>query len=389
VTRNRLFTMQYLSIISFFLSMCLYGQALFSALPLYLTGVKGFSESMAGFVVSIFPYTAMLYRPLSVRTTTVVSYKKTILICLLLMAVSLYIVPFSNSILPLIIVRLITGVAICLGGVVSGIVLIKILPNDRFIEGIGYYSISTITMSFWGPAFARFFISIGGYSSFFNILSIILILNFFWCLFVKFPDNGRKERTSIPSNTKPWYESTVFPIVLVLGLIILAHSSISSFLPLYAQTNGIQSIPLFYILAGISMVSIRIKYSLTKKKGIDQSYLLLSTGLMAICLFLVLTFRSTYILIVTALVYGASLGYAQPVLISTALNISPPDRVNSATVTYYIAIDAGLAVGSMLWGFIGQYLEYYYVFLVSGSINVLALFLILHYRRTKVIVNYS
>ncbi len=379
--RGRLFTWQYLSILCVFLSMCVYGQSLLSSLSPYLTSMRGFTESMAGIVVSAFSYAAMLFRPFSARTVARFKKKLIFTLCLVVMAASLLLLPLYSALLPLIFIRVVSGVAVCLGGVVSGVTMVQILPEDCFMEGIGYYGISVTAMSFLGPALGRFLAGTFGYLLMFRVLFVIMLLNIVWSLTIRFPDEPEAKITADDPSVKPWGERPVVPIVAVLSLTVLGHSSVSSFLPMFANAGRIGEVTLFYLLAGLAMISVRLYYTFRQPVFSFGWLMYASMSALAACIFLVPAFESKAVMLVTAVVYGVALGIVQPMLIAAALNSSPPHRKNAATVTYYVAIDVGFAVGSMTWGFIGQYVSYGAVFAVGGCIDILALLLYLRLRK--------
>ncbi|MGI6686769.1 MAG: MFS transporter [Christensenellales bacterium] len=374
--KEKLFTTEYLCMLITFLAMCLYGQALFGILPVYFRELKGFSETLSGALVSLFPYSAMLFRPFSIRIIAFTSSKTIILLCLVTMLLSLFILPLTTSYYIIVVVRVLTGFAICLAGIASSIVMARILHESRFNEGIGYYSISTVTMSFFGPALARIIVASYGYNAVFIVLAFVLSLVTAWWSLSKTASENR-EQTHIQQAPvqKPWYEPRAIPYAAVLGLLMLSHSSVGSFLLLFAAKYNFEDVSLFYLLAGFSMVFVRIITSLMSVKFNSDKMVKMVLALIAACLMLILFMKSMLLLISISVIYGVSFGIAQPLLVSFVLKSSSSERLVAASATYYVAIDAGLAFGSLFWGFVAQYISYKAVFPISAGIVILALFL--------------
>lgn len=153
---------------------------------------------------------------------------------------------------------------------------------------------------------------------------------------------------------------------------VFAHSSIVSFLPIYAVQNNIENVEWFFILAAGGMIAVRLLLSICSSK-VNMNRLV-SYGFVAITLsVLTAGFVGNKLgLIILPIIYGLGLGAVQPVLISKALANCEFTRRGAATATYYTAYDLGFGIGAILWGIVAQNIGYSSVYYVAALFNVVA-----------------
>ncbi len=367
--KRRLFTRTYLTMVVLNLLMCLYGQSMMAALPVMLTG-DGYSEAMAGVAVSLFPFSSMLFRPFGAGLVRRGRHRSVLLVSLGMLCASGVVFPHLGA-LPLIYAtRVVQGFAICLLGITLGASVARSIPPDRFEEGMGYYSIGIPAMSFVGPAISRILVGEIGSASLMYLLSILMAMAVVLCV-VSGIDNQSQIAAREEKGRLRWLELASVPASLMLMLSVLAHSSVVSFLPLYADRCGLTGTVGFYLAAGVGILGIRAAVTLFRFTPPEKTALLGGYGTCVACMLLIPYFRGPVLPVVCGTLYGMSIGLIQPHFIAKALRAAPPDRREAATVTYYIGTDIGYALGGILWGLTAQHLGYGRVFPIPIAIEVL------------------
>lgn len=386
--KSRLFIRDYIYIIIINILVCTYGQVLLSAIPLYVNS-RGFSESVAGIVSSSFALATLFCRPFIGSLSDKLPRKSVVVCGLTSFAILSLLFNYASSISFMILLRSLQGIAMGLISTFLGTIVGDIIPKDRFDEGMGYYGIGVPAMSFLGPAIGFILLVDMGYNVMFILLTILMIVAVTLCLQVRYKKTeepaGTFEATQEHAGLLQKYivRSGIYPM-LILFLTVVSHSSIVSFLPIYVQRYSIYSITLFYVLAGISIIGIRLIFTIFKPKILDKTLVVIAMLSLVITMLSIRYLASTVLLATVAVLYGLALGIVQPYLISRVMNGCPPNRRGAATATYYLGFDMGFGIGGVLWGAVGQYISYLGVYYFAAGIDLAALILLFRLFRDDV-----
>lgn len=371
---SKLFTAAYCAMIALGLLNCLFGQSSMATIPVLLNS-RGISESLAAVLNMLFPFSCIFFRRYTVKIGSKVSCKWSVAFCFSMLLASNVIIDKITDMRWMIPIRIAQGLSICyIAGVLASLVA-ETVPEKRFDEGMGYFSIGIPAMSFLGPALSRILLARYGYSKMLYGLSVIMIVPILICCFCPIPDlRPSSANESGKSGKEAMIAWKAIPASLLLMCVSGAHTSIVSFLPLHAQKYNLNRTLFFYIAAGVGVFGIRIVTTVMKRRLPEGFFI--PAGLLA-CM-LVLTglpkTDNSVLYMIMGLLYGIAQGFLQPFFISCALQAVPTDQKSIATVTYYIFNDIGTVVFGMAWGYIAQYLDYYSVFIVAAAANMVVWF---------------
>ncbi|QQO10771.1 MFS transporter [Breznakiella homolactica] len=363
--KSPLFSKKYLMGISVNLMVCTFGQMLMCAMPLLIAG-GGHGIGYSGLAVSAFSFGAVLFRPITGWLASKLPGRKTVSFCLIFFSVSCLVLFCSPPLWLTIVFRAAQGIVMSIYGTIYGALVSYLIPSDRFQEGMGYYSIGVPAMSFLGPALGLVAIELAGE----RVMFLFLAFFTFAAAFICYRLDVRDEPVTPPL---PKGETNLFRITfageaffpsIMLMLVFVAHTSLVSFLSIFAASRGYEGTTTFYLLAGAGIIAVRLVFTMIPFRLNEQTLIIPALAALGVCTLVMAHLPQGIMLYCTALVYGCSLGIVQPGLIADAIGRSPPERRAAATATYYLALDLGAGVGGLLWAAVaraGGYIPVYYL----------------------------
>jgi len=253
------------------------------------------------------------------------------------------------------IIRLLHGIAYGLVSTAAATIVAKIIPPSRHGEGIGYYSMSAILATAFGPFIGILLIQHANFHMIFIVTTILAVINFAISVVVSDPAHKSRQTDKVKPakgfHISAFLEMRVMPISLIALIIGFAYSVILSFISLYAQELHLEQAASFYFLVYALTVLVSRPFSgrlLDARGGNFVMYPCLLIFMLAMFL-LSRTSHGLTLLLVGALVgigYGNFLSCAQAI----ALKLVPSTRFGLATATFFIFIDLGIGVGPYLLG---------------------------------------
>lgn len=264
-----------------------------------------------------------------------------------------------------------------------------VLPFSRLGEGIGYNGLGSALAMSIGPAAAVYLAGMSNPAALYigaSVVTAVCIVLAFCIRYEKRPEilpetsayrkrlaaKDLSERTSEPTAeaTSPsnqpgkaakgpllqrLFDPSALPGTLPMLFLSTNNGFVIFFCALYGATIGIGNAGLFFTLAAISMIVVRI----SSKKFMDRSAPLLLmgvtmvTGLIGDGLLLAAP-AATSLFFVAGVFYGISYGLGIPLCQSVAVKNTPPDRWGAANALYMLSMDIGIGFSSILWGYLND-----------------------------------
>lgn len=225
------------------------------------------------------------------------------------------------------------------------------LSNERMGEGMGLYSLGQAIAMAVGPALAAKLLGIGGSPLMFSgiaavsALSLVLSIS---CRNMPFVPRPKEKRERLKL-TELIYKAAI-PLSLAMLFFRVSAALMLSFISMYAESERIPNSELFFIVEAGAMVLTR----LSTGKLIDRykpNFVFVPTIIVGALSFFVLCGKGSFaLLMVSAVLYGLSLGTAQPLVNALIMRKADPSHYGRATSTYILFMDVGTALGAMLWG---------------------------------------
>lgn len=261
--------------------------------------------------------------------------------------------------------RFLQGAAVSLFLTSNLTLIADLAPPNRRAEAVGIFGVSGLVSIALAPAIGEVVLHTWGFRMFFVGTVLVAVGALAVCVSTAMPPMGASE-SSPRLGVSFW--RTFFPILTAALQFGLASSIVFVFLPPFARQVGLPRIGPFYLLYTASAVAVRflggrLADRLGRQQVILPSLVGLATGIL---LFSVL--RSTWLLLVIAVINGTSHGFLYPAASALAFDRAPTGGRGRALAVYNMAGLGGGALGAFGFGWMAQFVGYRVGFLMAGLI---------------------
>lgn len=350
------------------------------------------SEGMGGLAAGIFIIGMLVGRLYSGKYIDQWQPKYILMIGLVasMATISLYFT--IHSLVILMIVRFLHGIAFGISSTSTGAIASKIVPESRKGEGIGYYALSTTVASAIGPFVGILINQRLGFEMNFTFCLAIITAAFLIGLTIKKINMAplpKLEDQKLPAPAKgldKYVQKEALPIAFVAVFVGVAYASVLSFLTAYAQEINLVSVASFFFMA--YAVSTLVSRPFTGKifdrfgenKVMYPSFLsfVIGLGLLA-------TATNGFLLLLSAVFIGLGYGTIIPSSQAIAVKAAPKEKIGLATSTFYMLADLGAGFAPFLLGMLIPFLGYRNLYLAMGLlvVGITVLYYFLHGKKAK------
>ena len=319
------------------------------------------STGMAGFVSGIFLIGILVGRLGTGRIVEEVGSKRVLVGGAFLHVIASGLYLCASTVPVLAIVRFFHGVAFGIAHTGAGTIAAQVIPRGRQGEGIGFYTMSQIAATAFGPFLG---ITIGRYVDFGYIFFVALLIGAGSLLvssIITQPPSVNPKRLKVRRGLKlsDFIEFAAVPISVIILIAGFIYFSILTFMPLYSREIHLEGwAGVFFLVYAITVVMSRpVSGRLLDVKGANfvvyPCLLLFALGMV-----LLAHAKSGMVLLLAAI--GIGLGYGNLFSCGHAIAIKsvPQGRVGLATATYYIFIDIGSGIGPYVFGSLLSFMGY-------------------------------
>lgn len=347
-------------------------------------------EGMGGLAAGIFIIGMLFGRLFTGKYIDQLNLKKTLLASLVFSFVAIALYFLIHSLLILIIVRLIHGIAFGMASTTTGTYSSTIVPEDRKGEGIGYYALSTTVASAIGPFLGILINQRFSFESNFIVCLICILLAGVLSLFISnirqpMVDAENKEVNSV-KGIGQFLQKQAIPISIVIVFVGIAYSSVLAFLDSYASHIGLAAAAsFFFVVYAFSTFVVRpITGKVFDNYGANKVVYPVLV-LFVIGLVLLSVTHSSWMLLFSAIFIGIGYDTLIPSFQTIAIQASPPEKIGLATSTFYIFADLGAGAGPTLLGILIGSVGYrnLYMLMALLLVGVIALYYFMHGRKHK------
>jgi predicted MFS family arabinose efflux permease len=351
----------------------------FCLLPLYLLDHGGTRGSI-GVVMGVFAMASCLCRPWISAMIDHIGRKRSFTVGNLIMVAAplAYLgvaEPLGSGYPWLLLLRIVHGIgmAICFTAVFTYIA--DILPQQRFNEGIGMFGISGLLGAALGPFAAEAVLRQAGYPGLFlaaagfSTLSLLAHLP----LAESHPPTANRQRGAAFFTLLA--RGKFIMVFLLAALFGVGLAAAFNFVAPLAEERGLGLISTYYLCYSSGAIGIRLLGGkLADRYGENR---ILPWGILCFVAGLVLlpATGGPLLLGFSGTCSGIGHGLIFPTLNTMAVRGEPAEVRGKATGIFTGAIDAGIFAGSLLLGYIGQWLGLPALFLTAGAAMALGLLL--------------
>lgn len=313
------------------------------------------STGIGGLVSGIFIIGILIGRLGTGRIIEVVGSRRVLIVGTLLYIITsaLYFVAINLPLL--ILMRFLHGFAFGVANTATGTIAAQIIPHGRHGEGIGYYSMSQILATAFGPYLGIVLSQRVDFRMIFLIATIVAAISFAISFVVRQPAHKITKQVQAKSvkrfQISEFLEFRAIPISIIVMIIGFGYSVVLSFLSLYSRQLHLEEAASFFFLVYALVVIVSRPFSgrFLDAKGAN---FVVYPCLVFFAIGMLILSRANHG--ITLLVSGAiiGLGYGNFLSCGQAISVksTSPNRFGLATATYYMFLDVGFGVGPYLFG---------------------------------------
>jgi MFS family permease len=385
---TRLWTKDFIFVCATNLFLMLNYYYLLVTLPIFLIQEMDGPASQIGLVITVFYISAILIRPFAGQWTMKYGIKNIFFIALALYLISSFMYFFTTTLSSLLILRFIHGIAFGMFTTAAGTIAANIIPDSKKGEGMGYYGLMMNISMALGPFLGLFAMYNWGTTVMFAFSVVSTVIGTVAGLLISLPKKVIKAETPVKKgfDFKSTFETSSVKISFVALFFGFIYSSITSFVSVYAEEINLSHIAsYFFIVYAIVLVLSR---PLTGR-WFDQygaNYIMYPAILLfAAGLYFLSSADSAFVFLLAAALVGLGWGTIFPSAQTIAIQVAPPERRGVATATFLSFLDTGIAIGSLIVGFVGAGIGYGSLYFYCSLITVLglAVYYLMHGKGSK------
>lgn len=349
----------------------------FFLLPLYILDHGG-NQGDVGLIMGVFVLASAVFRPWISEMIDRIGRKHSYTIGTLIMTIipllHLAIVAPLGKGFPLLLLLRIShgiGMAICFTAIFTFVA--DLLPESRLNEGIGIFGISGLIGVALGPFLTEAALARLGFNGLFLTASALAMI----ALLVHLPlrENFRQASSPGPSFFELLKRGKFIVVGLLSTLFGVGIASTSNFVSPLAEQRSLGLISAFYISYSAGAIATRIIGGRLADRYGERRILPYGIVFYAAGLFLLPATYGLGLLILAGSLTGIGHGLIFPSLNSLAVRNEPAENRGKATGIFTGGIDAGSFAGSLILGYIGQWLGLNTLFIFAGLTMAAGLFL--------------
>jgi MFS family permease len=332
---------------------------LYPTLPLFIKEMGG-NEAQVGLAMGLFMLSSVLFRPIVGWLLDRFGRRPFIVWGLLLFGVAMYLYGWLGGIVVLIGLRILHGMSWAVSSTAMQTAITDMIPPARRGEGLGWLGMAMSLAMASGPLFGVWVTQNLSYHALFQIAVGLSTAALLLTLGAKMPFRPQSGASRIEV-----VEKGVLPITVAVFLLFIAYGGITTFIPLFADSIGVNPGAFFLAFAATLALGRPLSGKLADRYGetvvMIPALVVTIAGLLALSL-------STGLpgVLVAAVLYGIGFGSAHPVLHAAAIRLARPDRKGVANASFSTAIDLGIGLGAIMLGWVSQYTSYQELFMVSA-----------------------
>ncbi len=351
--------------------------ALIPVLPLYVQETLGGGDIAVGVVIGTFALAAVLLRPVSGRISDQRGRRVLILLGSAMVVASVIGYAFTSSLIPLLLLRLVTGAgeAFFYVGVASAIN--DISPDERRGEALSYFSLALYGGLAIGPIIGETVLGAGRFHLTWFVSAGAASIAFL--LGLKVPDT--RDPAIQPSGTR----RIVHPAAIMPGTVLAASiwglSGFTTFVPLYALSIGLGgSRIVFALYSSIVMLIRSVGAKIPDKLGVRKTARSALTS-SAIGLAVMALWPGAPGLYVGTVLFAVGQALAFPALMAIAVTSAPANERGSVIGTFTAFFDLAFGLGAVSLGAVASALDYQGAFGVASIVSAGGIVLLFAYAR--------
>lgn len=347
MTPTKIWNKQYVTLFSLNVILSTSFFMISTTLSKHLVGL-GMTVAVAGTIIGVMPFAALLMRPFSGWISDRFNKKSLYFIFLTIYALCMIGYGMVTSELAFMVIRFIHGVSFSMTSTLSMALIVGFIPKQRMGEGLGYFGIAqTIAMAI-GPSIGLALLQFSGSELMFILASISVFVAMGTLIFL--PNRKPKELEGERQAFRLRFSDFFVKEAIIFSFITFALSSTNgienSFIALYGLEFGLLNVGWYFTLSAIFLLLSRVFLSkVGDRKGFAYVFY---PGVLCIVLSFVMLSSATatnviYFFAAAAILKAIGIGAVQPAVQASVMKNVSAERRGAATSTFYVGADLGQA----------------------------------------------
>jgi MFS family permease len=182
---------------------------------------------------------------------------------------------------------------------------------------------------------------------------------------------------------KDLFEPLVLVPCIVMLLAAFAYGAVYTIIPDFGQFVGIKNKGLLFTFLTIASLLIRLLAGKASDRYGRAPVLMVSTMGIVVSMVVIGTAESAFQLMVGVSLYGLAQGSTSPTLLAWATDLSHDQFKGRGIASLYIFMEMGIGLGAFISGLVyaNDPSRFFFVFILSGSLGLIAFLYLLLRRR--------
>lgn len=352
--------------------------SLLPTLPLYISDLGGTPQQI-GIVMGSFAIGLLIMRPWLAQLADLRSRKLVLLIALCAVAFAPLGYLVVKSLWLLMVIRAFHGISIAAYSSGYTTLVADIAPAKSRGEIIGYMSLVNPLGMALGPAIGGYLQASIGYPALFLLSSGLGMLGILFASQVSNPVADLLQRQA--TDNRFWQllgSPRIRTLAIVLLLVGLAFGTLSTFVPLFIKSVGIDfNVGLFYTAAAIASFIIRIPTGRASDRYGRGLFVTVSLIFYTISMLLLWLANSATAFLIAGFVEGLGGGILIPMVATVIADRTLPQERGRMFGLCMVGFDVGIAIAGPVLGAIAQYVGYPSLFGFAAGLTSLAIIVFL------------
>lgn len=353
--------------------------SLLPTLPLYIEYVGG-TKQQIGLVMGSFAIGLLLFRPWLGQVADQRSRKLVLLIGLGAAAIAPLGYMVVKSIPVLIVLRAIHGISIAAFSTGYSALVADIAPAKQRGEVIGYMSLVTAIGMAVGPALGGYLQEWAGYSPTFVLSSGLAMVGLLCTSQIINPPISTTESKSTQVNQ--FWRLLISPRLripaIVLLLIGLAFGTLSTFVPLFIKSAGVDlNAGLFYTATAIASFAVRLIGGRASDRYGRGLLITISLIFYTLAMLFLWIASSANMFLLAGVLEGTGAGMLLPTIAAMLVDRAMPEERGRIFGVCMVGFDVGIAIAAPFLGLLAEQVGYRNMFGFAAGLTCLALFIFL------------
>ncbi|WP_239616513.1 staphylopine family metallophore export MFS transporter CntE [Cohnella mopanensis] len=363
------------------------------ALP-FFSQALGAGKSEIGIIMGSYMFVSMFLRPFAGSVVDRFGPRKIFMVALVLNAIVLASYTMEH-LWAFAVMRAIQGAIMAFFSMTVHLLIMDLLSDKARGQGVSLLSLASMLPYTFVPAFVLYMkdqVSMTQLLLMFAALGICNIL-FGSRLYSKIKDHAPKEKKTQHISDLDGIKKRSMKAILVPSVVMLLASIVfcvaPTFLPLYLDSLGHDSAPLYFLTETAVLIFIRFfgRKHIPSSGAFPKWLIVILIGCFTISPLLLTLSLTTPILLLSAVFNGLALSLLYPTL-TTYVSFVVPESVRGYSIGWFIAAaDLGTSSGAFIMGWVADTYSYSDMLGVAGMIGAITFLLTILYRGRKTVVS--